>query len=72
MPTPRTFSLPTASTAIAAVSDESMPPLSPISACGSRIADIIARAEDQRFIDGFAFVGQVGVLIALRRWRYRR
>ena len=30
MPTPVTFSAPSASTAIAAVSEESMPPLSPI------------------------------------------
>ena len=29
------------------------------------LADVVARAEDQGFVDGFAFVGEVGVEVAL-------
>ena len=42
-----------------------MPPLRPISTLRKpHLSDVVPRAEHQRFIDGFALVGQILVLIA--------
>ena len=56
MPSVRTFSRPRASAAIAATSAESMPPLSPTDHFGeTAFPDVVARAQDQRMVNGFVF-----------------
>ncbi len=65
MATPMTFCAPRASTAMAATSAESMPPLSPIDDFAeAAFADVIARADDQGAESGFVFVFDKGADIA--------